>query len=255
MRSHAAARSIGALILREVSTAYGRTPGGYLWAVLEPIAAVGLLALVFSLAFDSPPLGRDFALFYASGYLPFAFYSDLAQKIGVALRFSRPLMSYPAVTWLDAIGARFVLNTFVNMLVAAAVVGVLVWWSGAASPRVLPCMAGLAIMAALGLGIGTLNAFLFEIAPVWERLWGILNRPAFILSGVLFLPDAVPRPFDQLIWLNPMVHGISVFRTGIYANYSPPDLNPFYAMAVAAIPMIFGLMLLRRKARDLLWQN
>ena len=67
MTALVAGRATLALILREMSTSYGRTPGGYLWAVAEPVAAVALLTVVFALAFDHPPIGRDFALFYASG--------------------------------------------------------------------------------------------------------------------------------------------------------------------------------------------
>lgn len=255
MRSLAAPRAIGALIIREIATSYGRTPGGYLWAFLEPLAAVALLAGVFSLAFDAPPLGRDFGLFYATGYLPFAFYSDICQKIGVALRYSRPLLAYPAVTWADALIARFVLNSLTHSVVATVVFGVMLLWSGAPPPDIPRCALGLALAACIGLGFGTLNAFLFEFWPIWERLWSILNRPAFILSGVLFLPDAVPPPFEDLIWLNPLVHAISYVRSGVYAGYAPDQMGSATAMLPAAVAMVFGLLLLNRMVRQLVWQN
>ena len=60
MRSFPTLRAISALILREMATAHGRIRGGYLWAVAEPVAAVALLVLVFSVAFEQPPLGRCF---------------------------------------------------------------------------------------------------------------------------------------------------------------------------------------------------
>ncbi|WP_407493669.1 ABC transporter permease [Pseudooceanicola sp. MF1-13] len=255
MRSHAAFRAIGALIIREIATSYGRTPGGYLWALLEPIAAVGLLATIFSIAFDAPPLGRDFALFYATGYLPFAFYSDLSHKIGVALRYSRPLLAYPSVTWADAITARFLLNSLTHLIVASIVISAMLVLSDQPAPDILLCATGFLLAAGIGLGFGTLNAFLFEFWPIWERLWSILNRPAFILSGVLFLPDAVPPPFHDLIWLNPLVQAISFLRAGVYQGYAPPELNGTIALFPAAVAMLFGLLLLRKTARDILWQN
>lgn len=116
-------RAIVALVLREIATAQGRIAGGYLWSVAEPVAAVALLSAVFALALTAPPLGQDFALFYATGYLPFMLYMDLAQKTGVALRFSRPLLAYPAVSWIDAIIARFVLNLLTQLLVIAIMLG------------------------------------------------------------------------------------------------------------------------------------
>ncbi|MDJ0823602.1 MAG: sugar ABC transporter permease, partial [Paracoccaceae bacterium] len=35
-RRFATARAVMALMLREMSTSFGRSPGGYLWAILEP---------------------------------------------------------------------------------------------------------------------------------------------------------------------------------------------------------------------------
>ncbi|MEI4195839.1 ABC transporter permease [Roseovarius sp. E0-M6] len=248
-----ATRATSALILREMASTFGRTPGGYVWAVLEPVAAVGLLAGIFALAFDRPPLGRDFALFYASGYLPFVFYSDLAQKIGVALRFSRPLMTYPAISWWDALAARFILNTLTHLVVVALVLAALFAWSGIPVSLNLPALGGaLGLAAALGAGLGVLNAYLFEAWPIWERAWAILNRPLFILSGVLFLPDAVPRPYDAWLWLNPLVHVISQMRAGLYVGYRPEELSPLYVLVVAGIAMAFGLLLLRRAASEIM---
>ncbi|EAQ03090.1 putative cell surface polysaccharide export ABC-2 transporter permease protein, close relative to wzm1Y20833 [Pseudooceanicola batsensis HTCC2597] len=252
MRRHTAPRAIAALVLREIATTYGRTPGGYLWAVLEPVAAVALLSVVFALAFDVPPLGRDFPLFYASGYLPFVFYGDLGQKVGVALRYSRPLMAYPAVSWIDAVLARFLLNALTHILVAALVLGTMILLAGAPPPDGLRVAAGMGLAAATGLGFGMLNAYLFERWPVWERAWAILNRPAFIVSGVLFLPDAVPPPFDDLVWLNPLAHSISLVRTGLYPGYAPGGLDPLYALFPPLIALVLGLLLLRRDARMLL---
>lgn len=55
-------RNILALILREMSTRYGRTPGGYVWMIVEPMAGIMLLAVGFSLLLRSPSLGISFLL-------------------------------------------------------------------------------------------------------------------------------------------------------------------------------------------------
>ncbi|WP_260008654.1 hypothetical protein [Leisingera sp. M527] len=60
-----------------MSTRYGRTPGGYLWAILEPMAAILFLAIGFSLVIRSPSLG-SFLLFYATGFLPFNLYQSIS---------------------------------------------------------------------------------------------------------------------------------------------------------------------------------
>ncbi|WP_322867753.1 ABC transporter permease [Aquicoccus sp. G2-2] len=219
----------------------------------EPAAALALLTLVFGLAFSAPPLGRDFALFYASGYLPFMFYSDLAQKIGVALRFSRPLLAYPAVSWFDALVARFVLAVLTHAVVIALMLGGL-WAISPAPPQpdIPMLISGLLLAAGLGLSLGALNAFLFGMFPVWERLWAILNRPLFILSGVLFLPEAVPDPYGSWLRLNPLVHVIGITRAGIFGGYVPEGASALYVSGLSLAALALALIFLRRHARNIL---
>ena len=63
-------RVLFALVVREMSTRFGRSWGGYLWAIVEPVGGILLLTFIFSLALRKPPLGTNFALFYASGMVP-----------------------------------------------------------------------------------------------------------------------------------------------------------------------------------------
>jgi len=102
-RRFATARTVLALMLREMSTSYGRSPGGYLWAVLEPLGSIILLSLGFALIARHPPIGTNFILFYATGFLPFALFQDVSHSIARCISYSRALLAYPAVTWMDAL--------------------------------------------------------------------------------------------------------------------------------------------------------
>ncbi|MEM6933365.1 MAG: sugar ABC transporter permease, partial [Pseudomonadota bacterium] len=116
-RAFGSGRSISALILREMSTSYGRSPGGYIWAVLEPAAGIALLSLVFSVAFRTPSLGTSFPMFYATGMLLFVMFADVQSKVALSLLFSKQLLTYPTVTFVDAMLARFVLNVITQLMV------------------------------------------------------------------------------------------------------------------------------------------
>ncbi len=110
--------TVAALILREMTATYGRRPGGYIWAILEPAAGVMILTYVFTLIARTPPLGINFAMFYATGLAPFFLFNDLSKKVGQSLNYSRNLLGYPRVTIMDAILARLILNTLTQILVA-----------------------------------------------------------------------------------------------------------------------------------------
>jgi capsular polysaccharide transport system permease protein len=84
-RSFASLRAIGALILREMTATNGRSANGYLWAIAEPVGGILLLTVLFSLGFRSPPIGTNFAIFYATGLVPFMFYQSLSSKVAGAI--------------------------------------------------------------------------------------------------------------------------------------------------------------------------
>ena len=245
-------RTIVALMLREMSTTYGRSSLGYLWAILEPAAGIMLLSLVFATGFRSPSLGTNFALFFASGLLPFMAYQDVAQKISVALRFSKPLLFYPGVTFLDALIGRFLVNAITHVMIFALVLtAILQLYQVDVILDPMAIALGFSMALALGLGIGTLNCFLLSIFPVWERTWSILNRPLFIISCVIFLYDVVPNPYRDWLWWNPLIHVVGQIRKGIYSTYDAPYVSPLFVFSTALLLFTFGLLLLRRYHRDI----
>ena len=71
-------RVVAALMLREMDTRFGRAAGGYLWAIAQPLGAILLLAVAFSLMLRTPPMGTSFMLFYATGIVPFNMYRSIS---------------------------------------------------------------------------------------------------------------------------------------------------------------------------------
>jgi len=248
-------RAVGALVLREISTTYGRSPGGYIWAVLEPAAGIALLTLVFSIGFRTPPLGDSFALFYAAGILPLMMYADLAAKLGQTVQFSRALLAYPRVTYLDALIARLLLSLLTQVIVHAIILGFIILYLQPTTVFDLRKV-GLAylLIAALGIGIGTLNSFLTLAYPIWGTAWAVVNRPLYIISCVFFLFEAIPQPFSDYLWFNPLVHTAGLMRDGFYPFYHPTYVSVLYPLGVAAITTVAGLLLLNRYHRDILDQ-
>ena len=94
-----------ALVVREMSTKFGRSYGGYLWAIAEPLGGIVLLTVAFSLAVRRPPLGTNFPLFYATGIIPFFLFTGVASGVATAITTNRGLLHYPVVTPLDAVFA------------------------------------------------------------------------------------------------------------------------------------------------------
>lgn len=238
-------------MLREMSATYGRSPGGWLWAVAEPVGAIALLAFVFQLAFDVPSLGQSFILFYATGYLPFMLFTDVSMKIANALRFSRPLLGYPAIVPLDALLARFALNLMTQFVVILIVIfGIEVLFDTGAIYSGPKALVALGLTALLALGVGCLNCALFHKVPLWERLWQIATRPLFLISGVFFLVEDIPPDYREIALINPLLHVTALARESAYLTYDAPLASPLYVAFVALASLALGLMLLRLFGKD-----
>ncbi len=246
-RSFASLRTIIALVLREMSTSYGRSPGGYLWAVLEPVAGIALLSAVFSITFAKPALGVNFPLFYATGMVPFVIFTSISNKVANALNFSRPLLAYPSVTFIDAIAARFLLNMLTEIMVCYIVfAGILLIFDTRVIVNVPIVALGLLMSGSLALGVGTLNCFLFTRFPLWQQAWSILMRPMFIFSCVIMVYDRLPDSVSYWFWFNPVVHVIGMVRHGVYSSYVGTYISVSYVFGFSAVCMVFGLIFLRR---------
>jgi capsular polysaccharide transport system permease protein len=240
-----------ALILREMSTTYGRSSMGYLWAILEPVAAISLLSIIFSMAFRVPPIGNSFPLFYATGYLAFMIFMDISQKLSKTIVFSRPLLFYPAVTFIDALIARFILNFLTHIMIFYLVMtGIVMGFGARVEIDFVSIISAILMASTLAIGIGTLNCYLYTRYPSWERFWSILTRPLFIISTILFTFETVPAVVREYLWYNPLVHIVGKMRAGFYATYDGNYVSVSYVYAISAISTAVGLMLLYRFHQD-----
>lgn len=246
-------RTVGALMLREMSTTHGRVPGGYLWAVAEPLAGIALLSAIFAIGFHAPALGLSFPLFYATGLLPFLAFSDITGKLAQALNFSRPLFAYPAVGVFDAILARFLLAVLTQLAVASLLLGGILFLSETRATPDLAILAQVAgLLAVLSLGMGAMNCLLIGLAPLWQRIWSIAMRPMFLASGVFFTFEQVPLPWRDLLWWNPLIHVVGLVRRGLYPGYDAAYASPTYLMALGLGVALLAGIGLGRWHRDIL---
>ncbi|MDO5528956.1 MAG: ABC transporter permease [Paracoccus sp. (in: a-proteobacteria)] len=252
-RRFAMIRTIWALMLREMSTTYGKTGGGYLWVIIEPVAGIALLTVVFSIIMRTPAIGVNFPIFYATGILMLGLYNEINNKLAKSLNFSRALLFYPAVTYIDAMIARVLVNLITQFLVGFIIFsGIMIVWETRTDPQIDQILLAYMMAAALGIGIGTLNCVLFALYPVWEKVWGILNRPMFILSCIFFTFESVPQPFRDYLWYNPVVHVVGQMRKAMYHSYDAAYISHLYVFGIAGATTVLGLALMLRYHRYIL---
>mgnify|MGYP001043462214 FL=1 len=246
-------RSIVALILREMSATSGRTPGGYLWAILEPVLGIAFLSYIFSLGFRTPRLGDNFPIFFATGLLPFLASMMIAGSVSQALNYSRALLNYPMVSYMDALIARLILTTMTQMMVSVILLfGIVSVWETRTVFEIERALLTYTMAIAFGFGLGVFNCFFVTRFQLYQRIFSIATRPLFLMSGVIFLYESLPRFAQNILWYNPLMHVTGELRGAFYLQYEAKYVSPVYVFSVSLILCLLGFILLHRYHRDML---
>ena len=246
-------RIIGAIMLREAQTRYGKSTLGYLWAFIEPISHVAVMSFVYWAINRQSPVGSSVLVFFVTGVLPYFLFQKVSLHLGNAVRANRQVLRLPAVTPLDLVAARAVLEGLTWVAVAAVLFGGLAAAGRARAPdQPLVCAAAAFVTFALGFGVGLMNAVLMTLWPSWARAYPTVTRPLYHFSAIFFFIDHIPPHLrDWLAW-NPLVHAVQWFRVGYCAEYGSTVLDCGYLVRWAIATVVLALCLERLAQRRLI---
>jgi capsular polysaccharide transport system permease protein len=94
---------------------------------------------------------------------------------------------------------------------------------------------------ALAVFIGALGAY-NEIA---ERLWHPIAYILFPLSGAVFMVDWLPKEFQDIVLLNPIVHCVELLREGYFGNVVRTHYDISYVVGFCLALTLLGLAFTR----------
>ena len=246
-------RVIMALILREIGSRDSRSSLGFLWAILDPIGTVVVLSFAFSMISKNPRLGDNFQLYYVTGVVPFHMFTRTSNRVASSIRYSKQLLGFPAVTVLDALFARFLLNFLVDIVVFVVLAtGVVSYYHLRVSPDVPSIISSLVMSGSLAVGVGTFNSVLFMAYPTYENIWGMFSRPMLLASGVMILINDLPDYLFRILQWNPMAHFVGEMRHAFFPSYDSSYVTPSYVYMIAGVTFTIGLVTLHRFVFDVL---
>ncbi|UAK26449.1 ABC transporter permease [Sphingomonas nostoxanthinifaciens] len=220
-------RVIGALILRELHTRYGRENVGYLWLFAEPMLLATVIGLMHKGA-GHTAYGADIKPlpFAVIGYTTYILFRGIVNRSEGSFEGNASLLYHRMVTVLDVTMARCLLEFAACFLTMAVMMGFLVA-TGLADPPARP----LVVLAAWGLMFwySTGQALLITAISYENRTVGRLVHPYSYfmagLSGAFFQMEWLPHPFrDWLGWL-PIT---SIFEMVRYGQFQSAKLQYCY---------------------------
>jgi capsular polysaccharide transport system permease protein len=245
-----------ALFLREAVSRLSSTRTAWLWILVEPLAHVIFLMVVFGFVLHRIVAGVDGAMFVMTGLLGFFVARNTASRCMEAVNANSALFSYRQVLPVDTVLVRAFLEAFLTFLSALLLLGGAAMFDFDVIPHdpllVLFAMLGLWLC---GLGLGLVLSVAAELVPELGKVVRIMFTPLYFISGVMVPAMTMTKPYRDWLFLNPFLHGLEMLREGYFGQYhAAPEADLSYLYGVSTLLVFFGLALHVRFAKRMVAQ-
>lgn len=246
-------RVIGALLMRETLTRYGRHNIGFLWLFLEPMLfTLGVTALWTALQLNHGS-HLPIVAFALTGYSCVLLWRNMPARCIGALAPNLSLMYHRNVKVIDVFAARLVLEA-AGATISFVVLGCLFIGIGwlKAPENVLMITAGWLLTAWFGASLALLLGAWAEKSELVEKIWHPMAYLLFPLSGAAFIVDALPVKAQQYVLLLPMVNGVEMVREGYFGSGFKAHYSFGYMISVCLGLTLLALAQVREVARKVM---
>ena len=237
---------IGALLMREIVTRYGRNNLGFLWLFLEPLLVVLLVSLVWGVARRSSSSGISVFEFMISGYPIMMMWRISASRCLGAIDANEGLLFHRNIRILDVFIARVLLE-FAGASISFMLIVLIFRFVGlVAEPSdVLYMVFAWILMGVFSLGLGVTLGVITSMSELAMRVWKAFSVLLMFSSGAFYFVDSLPKAAQNLVLHIPMVHGTEMFRHGYFGDRLKTHEDIAYLLIADMILLLVGLSLTR----------
>lgn len=243
-------RLTGALMIREITTRFGREWGGFLWVIGEPLMfCVGVLILWGAMKPEYEH-GIRVAPFVMTGYMCLMVLRHLIGALLSAIPANIGLLHHRQITVIHVVLTRS-LSEFLGSTSAFGVVYVALFALGEVNlpSNWLLFWGGWALVGFLALGLSLFMAGLAIRFEFMERIVPVISYAMIPASGCFQMASWVPAQFREAYLLIPLPHGVEMVRGAVFGEFVEVYYNVPYALAWGAA-FLFGGLLLIADAKD-----
>lgn len=235
-------RVIGALLMREVLTRYGRHNIGFLWLFVEPMLfTLGVAALWYATQ-STHRSEMPIIAFAITGYSSVLLWRNMPGRCAAAISPNLALMYHRNVRVIDIFLSRVLLEiggTTISFIVLTVFFASIGWM--AFPEDVIKVVVGWVLLSWFGAALAILVGSLSERSEVIEKLWHPTSYLLFPLSGAIFMVDWLPAAAQKAVLLLPMVHCVELLREGFFGSHVRPHYDITYVVVFCLVLSLFAL--------------
>lgn len=240
-------RVIGALLMREIITRYGRNNIGFLWLFVEPLLMTLIMVLMWKFFKVNNISTLNIVAFTITGYPMMMMWRNASNRAIGSISANMSLLYHRNVRILDTIFARMLLEIAGATIAQIAIMSVLIavrWIEMPADIFYMLLAWLLMAMFAIGLGL-IICSVAFHFEP-FGKVWGTISFVMMPLSGVFFFVHNLPQQLQHYVLMLPMVHGTEMFRAGYFGNSVITYGNPWFILLCNLVLLLLGLAMVTK---------
>lgn len=247
------ARVVTALMIRELTTRFGRENIGFLWVMVEPLLFAGLVAILWRAMKGPEEHGVSIVAFVISGYIPLTLFRHAMSRCVKVFEINSSLLYHRQIKLIDFIFVRFMIEMIGSMLAFLFISIILYNFDVFSAPySVGHLLMGWFLYSLFTLSICFVVAPLSEMSEVIEKFVPVLTYIMIPFSGAFNMVEWLsPDARDYLLW-SPPVSAMELMRFGLFGH----EVTPYYdiptVIGVSAACLLVGLILCRRVRRFLM---
>ena len=243
-------RVVGALLIREIYTRFGREGLGFGWIIGEPLIFAVPVLLVWSAVRSPYEHGVPMMPMVWTGYLPILLFRHMGGRMLLFVRVNAGLLYHRQVTIFDIYLARCILEVASNLTAVVASFALFYGVGLLDLPRDLPMLYlgyffTIWWSAAVGLIIGGLS----ERSEWVEKIWTPFSYLYMFFSGFIFMAAWLPPKLRDWALGMPSLQAYEMIRAGMFGDTVETYGNPAYETLILAVLTFFGLLIMRESRK------
>ena len=245
-------RVVGALIVRELTTRFGRENIGFLWIVVEPLMFATLVGFLWRVIKGPEEHGINIFAFVATGYIPLTLFRLAVARSAMIFTANAGLLYHKQVKVLDFVLVRFLIEmlgattAYIVILVIYMLLGVLPM-----PADVGELIGGWLLYCLFVFSLCLILAPLSEMSDILEKIIPVAMYVMIPFSGT----------FTMASWFSPGVRGwvlwsapadtMEIMREGVFGENIQAYYSVWVPLATSLVMMAVGLLMCRRVRRNL----
>ncbi|TWI66078.1 lipopolysaccharide transport system permease protein [Desulfobotulus alkaliphilus] len=242
-------------IRNEFVARFARSKLGGLWMVINPLAQVGIYAIILSNVLAAKLPGIDnpyaYALYLTAGITAWSLFTEIIGRCLTLFIDNGNLMKkirFPRITMPVIVAGSCLLN---YTLLLAAVLVVFALLGHVPGPEVLWLIPLTMVNASLALGagliLGTFNVFVRDVGQITP----IILQALFWFTPIVYPIEIVPDTLQGILAYNPMLPIVSAYHNVLVYGTPPPIQSIVITMGVAVTLLLLSLFMFRRAAPEM----